>query len=89
MINNYIHKLGLGTVQFGLDYGVSNFSGQTATADVREILQCALLNDIKTIDTASTYGTSEDVSGKFNNDNQMEFAKNEEYYARICCEQPS
>jgi aryl-alcohol dehydrogenase-like predicted oxidoreductase len=70
MINNYIHKLGLGTVQFGLDYGVSNFSGQTATADVREILQCALLNDIKTIDTASTYGTSEDVIGKFNNDNQ-------------------
>ena len=26
---------------------------------------------------------------KFNNDNQMEFAKNEEYYANICCEQPS
>ena len=70
MSNNYIHKLGLGTVQFGLDYGVSNLSGQTSTQDVKDILQCALQNNITTIDTANTYGTSEEAVGLFNNDSQ-------------------
>ncbi|MDA9155701.1 aldo/keto reductase [Methylophilaceae bacterium] len=68
MSNNYIHKLGLGTVQFGLDYGISNLSGQTSTQGVKEILQCALQNNITTIDTANTYGTSEEAIGLFNND---------------------
>jgi len=68
MSNNYIHKLGLGTVQFGLDYGVSNFSGQTSIESVEDILKCALQNNIKTIDTANTYGTSEEAIGLFNND---------------------
>ena len=68
MSNNYIHKLGLGTVQFGLDYGISNLSGQTSTQGVKEILQCALQNNIMTIDTANTYGTSEETIGLFNND---------------------
>lgn len=63
MINNYINKLGLGTVQFGLDYGISNLSGKTSLDNVKSILSCAAENKINTIDTASTYGASEEVIG--------------------------
>ena len=62
---SYVHKLGLGTVQFGLDYGVSNSAGQTTWAEVESILDCALAHDIGTIDTARTYGTSEETIGEF------------------------
>ena len=65
MSNNFVHKIGLGTVQFGLDYGVSNFSGQTPLSGVKDILQCASQNNITTIDTANTYGTSEEAIGLF------------------------
>ena len=34
-------KLGLGTVQFGLPYGISNNTGQTSSLEVREILNTA------------------------------------------------
>ena len=37
-------KLGLGTVQFGLNYGVSNKHGQTDTSEVGNILTTALQN---------------------------------------------
>lgn len=70
MSNNFIHKLGLGTVQFGLDYGVSNSSGQTSMAGVKDILQCALQNGIRTIDTANTYGSSEEAIGLSHNNSQ-------------------
>jgi aryl-alcohol dehydrogenase-like predicted oxidoreductase len=63
---SYLHKLGLGTVQFGLEYGVSNSVGQTTSAEVERILNFALVNDIRTIDTARTYGTSEEAIGGFN-----------------------
>ncbi|MCP4568414.1 MAG: aryl-alcohol dehydrogenase [FCB group bacterium] len=58
-----LSKLGLGTVQFGLDYGVSNPGGRTKTESVRRILQTALATGIKTIDTATLYGQSEKVLG--------------------------
>ena len=58
-----LDRLGLGTVQFGLDYGVSNNIGQTTQDEVYKILQYAFENNITTIDTANTYGNSEDVLG--------------------------
>jgi aryl-alcohol dehydrogenase-like predicted oxidoreductase len=66
VIENRTRKLGLGTVQFGLDYGVSNTTGQTSINDAGDILRFALKNNINTIDTASAYGTSEQVIGEFN-----------------------
>ena len=57
-------KIGLGTVQFGVDYGISNPAGQTSAKEVAEILAVAERNDIRVIDTATLYGTSEDVLGK-------------------------
>lgn len=56
-------KLGLGTVQFGLPYGVSNKSGQVAAAEVGKILQLAASSGMKILDTAAGYGNSETVLG--------------------------
>lgn len=58
-------KLGLGTVQFGLDYGVSNDGGKTTPEEVRKILDLAIAENIHAIDTARLYGDSEEVLGKF------------------------
>lgn len=57
-------KLGLGTVQFGLDYGVSNTSGQVAPDEVRRILQKAAEHGISVLDTAAGYGNAEAVLGQ-------------------------
>jgi aryl-alcohol dehydrogenase-like predicted oxidoreductase len=57
-------KLALGTVQFGLDYGISNDSGQTSKAEVKRILEEASSYGVKTIDTARAYGNSEEVLGQ-------------------------
>lgn len=58
-------KLGLGTVQFGCNYGISNKNGQVSFNEIEKILNYAKSVGIDTIDTASTYGCSEEVLGKF------------------------
>jgi aryl-alcohol dehydrogenase-like predicted oxidoreductase len=60
----FSNKLGLGTAQFGLDYGISNNQGQTKEAEVSTILKQALLLGITILDTAHQYGQSENVLGK-------------------------
>lgn len=59
-------RLAIGTVQFGLDYGISNVIGKTATDEVEKILSRAREYKIDTLDTASAYGNSEQVIGKSN-----------------------
>ena len=54
-------KLGLGTVQFGQAYGVSNRSGQIARADAAAILKRAAEAGIAILDTAANYGEAENV----------------------------
>ena len=61
--SNYeISKFGLGTVQFGLDYG---FTKRKSQEEVNSILQTAVDNKITLIDTAREYGDSEDKIGNF------------------------
>jgi len=57
-------KIGLGTVQFGQHYGVSNKQGITSEDEVREILSFAWGNGITLLDTATLYGASEEVLGR-------------------------
>ena len=57
-------KLALGTVQFGLDYGVTNYDGQVTIDKVKSILNYAKDNGIDTLDTAAGYGNSEQVLGE-------------------------
>ncbi len=56
--------LGLGTVQFGLDYGVSNQTGKTTFDEVEKIIEFASKCEIKVIDTAQAYGDSEVILGR-------------------------
>lgn len=56
-------KIGLGTVQFGLDYGIANISGKTPESEVTKILKYAAQQEISYLDTASAYGNSELVLG--------------------------
>ncbi|MCC6544191.1 MAG: aldo/keto reductase [Nitrospirae bacterium] len=57
-------KIGLGTVQFGIDYGISNQDGKTSLNEIKKILDIAMHNGISLIDTAAMYGTSEEALGK-------------------------
>jgi len=57
-------RLAIGTVQFGMDYGVSNRLGQTTPSQVVKILELAHKNNIKTLDTAASYGNSEEILGR-------------------------
>jgi aryl-alcohol dehydrogenase-like predicted oxidoreductase len=57
-------KVGLGTVQFGQDYGISNKEGRTSPAEVAKILEVAKEYHVNIIDTAALYGSSEEVLGK-------------------------
>ena len=56
-------QLGLGTVQFGSDYGVSNPGGRTPPDEVARILAFAEHEGIGLLDTAALYGDSEAVLG--------------------------
>ena len=58
-----MNKLALGTAQFGLDYGVTNSEGKVQVEEVELILGCAKENSINTLDTAASYGNSEEVLG--------------------------
>lgn len=66
-------KLALGTVQFGLNYGISNDGGQVSYAEVGKILTTAHDNDIVTIDTACAYGTSKKVLGEILPNQHLDF----------------
>tara|TARA_B100000941_G_scaffold157700_1_gene111995 strand:+ start:9367 stop:10242 length:876 start_codon:yes stop_codon:yes gene_type:complete len=58
-----MNKLGLGTVQFGLDYGVSTSEGRVPSNEVTSILNYASDKRIEMLDTAPSYGESEKVLG--------------------------
>lgn len=57
-------RLALGTVQFGLPYGISNQEGQVTRSDAKAMLQLAAANGIDTLDTAIAYGESETCLGE-------------------------
>jgi len=57
--------LGLGTVQLGLDYGVTNREGLPDAGAARRIVETALAAGIVTFDTAHRYGESEHRLGEF------------------------
>lgn len=58
-----VGKIGIGTAQFGMSYGILNSKGQVPPAEVSQILKLARSAGIKTIDTARSYKTSELVLG--------------------------
>lgn len=61
---DWIKRVALGTVQFGLNYGISNRSGQPNSSEVKRILDYAKSVGISTLDTAINYGEAETILGK-------------------------
>jgi aryl-alcohol dehydrogenase-like predicted oxidoreductase len=59
-------KLALGTVQFGIDYGVNSLNRQVKSKEVKKILNYAHSKNIDLLDTALNYGNSEKIIGRFN-----------------------
>jgi|SRR5665213_1400551 len=56
-----LEKLGLGTVQFGQAYGVSNRSGQVPKEEAATILERAAKAGVPLLDTAANYGEAENI----------------------------
>jgi aryl-alcohol dehydrogenase-like predicted oxidoreductase len=57
-------KMVLGTVQFGMDYGIANVSGKPSIKEVFDILDLAWEKGVRKYDTAPGYG-SELILGEF------------------------
>ncbi|CAJ1810770.1 aldo/keto reductase [Aeromonas jandaei] len=57
-------RLALGTVQFGLDYGISNHDGQVCDEELDAIIALARQAGIDTLDTAQAYGNAEQRLGQ-------------------------
>lgn len=73
-IENKIAKIVIGTVQFGLNYGINNKSGKVTELEVRNILAIAKKAGITTLDTAFVYGNSEQVLGTVEAANNFKIA---------------
>jgi aryl-alcohol dehydrogenase-like predicted oxidoreductase len=52
-------RLALGTVQFGMHYGIANQQGQVSLAEAARIIAQGRAHGLDTLDTASAYGESE------------------------------
>lgn len=59
-----ISRLALGTVQFGLSYGIANQVGQVRRSEAKGMLNCVAGSGIDTLDTAIAYGESEACLGE-------------------------
>ena len=60
-------KLAIGTVQFGINYGINNKNGIPSDIDVAEIFDLSIKNNIKYLDTSISYGNSEERISKLAN----------------------
>ena len=64
-----ISKMSLGTVQFGLHYGIANDVGKPPEEQSFEMIKAALDGGVTSIDTARAYGDSEDIIGRYFKEN--------------------
>lgn len=60
-----IKKLCLGTVQFGLDYGINNNAGKPIREKSFEMIDMARDSGINIFDTAAAYGDAEELLGEY------------------------
>lgn len=56
-------RLGIGTVQFGTAYGISNTRGQVDRSEAAAILEIGRQAGVDLLDTAAAYGEAEEVVG--------------------------
>lgn len=63
-MNSRCARIGLGTVQWGMDYGVANNKCRAPIDEVGRIITAGRALGIRVIDTAALYGEAEAVLGK-------------------------
>ena len=76
MVND---RLVLGTVQFGLTYGVNNAVGKPSQDQAFGMLDLAFENGITTLDTADAYGNATEVLGNYNQKHPGRFEINSKF----------
>lgn len=59
------NKIILGTVQFGLNYGINNYQGKPSDEEMKSILDYAYSQGIRYLDTAEAYGDSQHRIGSY------------------------
>lgn len=72
-------KLILGTVQFGLDYGINNAMGRPSKEDAFRIIDYAIDRDICTLDTADAYGSALEILGEYSRLYRKNFTVNTKF----------
>ncbi len=70
---NLTSKLIIGTVQFGLNYGVNNQGGKVLQSEVNSILSYAVTKGVDMLDTSYAYGSSEIAIGEALKQNSMRY----------------
>ena len=63
LLSDMVERLALGTVQFGLKYGISNHQVKVPFKEAKSIIELANSANINTLDTAVSYGDSEKTLG--------------------------
>ena len=66
-------KLVLGTVQFGLNYGINNHLGKPSDSSIKSILDKAYTSGITLLDTAEAYGDAQERIGLYHNKYGIKF----------------
>lgn len=59
-----IHKIALGTAQFGLNYGIASNYTKTTAEECKKILAGCYKSGIRMLDTAISYGDCESILGR-------------------------
>jgi aryl-alcohol dehydrogenase-like predicted oxidoreductase len=62
---SHLSRIGLGTAQFGTNYGISNRNGQPSESEVAAILARAVKTGIGYLDTAASYADAEKLIGRY------------------------
>lgn len=60
-----MNKIGLGTAQFGSNYGINNKKGKVSEEEAFEVFDFASANGVDLLDTALAYGESEITIGNY------------------------
>ena len=60
-------KIGLGTANFGMDYGLTNSTGKMDSVDAHELLEVSAQEGCAFLDTSPAYGNAEAVLGAYAN----------------------
>lgn len=77
------NKLILGTVQFGLEYGINNYVGKPSDDEVKSILDHAYKQNVCFLDTAEAYGDSQERIGNYHKKVKHKFNLITKYSSQI------